>query len=98
MRVLADLFHLVEAETPAGGRSVSYERLGEVWLAPGPVRRRTMAAPPVLVATMTAETRDDGRLVAGRILRFSGADWRIVLAEPDPETPGRLRLSLERSR
>lgn len=93
MRVLADLFQPVEAETPAGGRSVSHEWLGAAWLALG--RRRRAGRGP---ETVTAETRADPRLTIGRVLRFRGGDWSIRMAEPDDERPGRVMLALERTR
>lgn len=35
MRVLAGLFQPMEAETPYGGRSVSFEAVGSAWLKCG---------------------------------------------------------------
>ena len=43
MRVLAGLFETVEAETPDGGRSVSFEPVGSAWLKCGARRRRERA-------------------------------------------------------
>jgi hypothetical protein len=98
MRVLAELLQPVESETPFGGRAVSYEPLGRAWLACGPRRRRERRegdAPGRAVEAMTAETRPDGRLGEGRVLRFGGGDWAIVAVEADG---GQARLSLERGR
>jgi hypothetical protein len=100
-RLLAELFQPVAAETPAGGRSVSYEPLGVVWLAPGTRRRRERAeagAPARILETLTATTRTDGRLAVGRLLRFGGADWAVRMVEPETPRPGRATLSLERER
>lgn len=97
MRVLAGVFEAVEAETPYGGRAVSYEALGQAWLRLGARRRREVrdAGGPRAVEVVTAETRSDGRLVEGRVLRFGGADWRVTAAE---HVGGRAILSLERMR
>ena len=97
MKVLAGLFELVEAETPYGGRSVSWEPLGSAWLKLGARWRRERAEPGGLAAieTVTAETRADARLAPGRVLRFGGADWRIVSGET---VGGRAILNLERMR
>lgn len=99
MRVLASLWTPVEAQTPYGGRVVSYEAAGSAWLACGARRRREVRdgeAGPRGIETMTAETRADPRLVEGRVLRFGGGDWAIRAV--DAPTPGRARLSLERTR
>ena len=99
MRLLAGLYERVEVETPMGGRAVSYEPLGQAWIALGARRRRAVAdagAPVRIVETASAETRADPRLVEGRVLRFGGGDWRIALVEN--AAPGRARLSLERTR
>ena len=45
MRALAGLFEGVESETPYGGRAVSWEPLGSVWLKPGPRRSREKREP-----------------------------------------------------
>lgn len=97
-RLLAGLFEPVESETPAGGRAVSFEALGTVWLALGARRRRerTEAGTARVVEAATAQARADARLSPGRVLRFGGADWRIVAVE-EPR-PGRAQLSLERTR
>ena len=81
MRVLAELFEGVESQTPYGGRAVSWNPLGSAW------RRRPSEA-------VTAETRADPRLVAGRVLRFGGSDWRIRSGET---VGGRAILNLERT-
>ena len=100
MRALAGLLQPVEAETPYGGRSVTYDSLGVVWLAAGERRRRerTEAGVTRAIETMTAETRADPRLVEGRVLRFGGRDWAIAAIDADPGAPGRVSLSLERGR
>jgi hypothetical protein len=100
MRILAGLLQPVEAETPYGGRSVTYDSLGVVWLAAGDRRRRerTDAGMVRAIETMTAETRADPRLTEGRVLRFGGADWAIVMIDTDAGSPGRVSLSLERGR
>lgn len=98
MRILAVLFQPVEAETPYGGRSVSFEAAGSAWLKCG-ARRRTERGEGDLrraVETMGAEARADARLTVGRVLRFGGADWRIVSVED--VRPGRAKLDLERVR
>lgn len=100
MRVLAQLLEPVEAETPYGGRSVTYEPLGTVWLklAGRRWRERTEAGVTSAVEVATAEVRADPRLAEGRVIRFGGADWAIGAIHGDPDRPGRATLSLERSR
>lgn len=97
MKILAELLVGTEAETAYGGRSVSYEPLGWAWLKLGPRRRRerTEAGSLQIVETVTAESRADVRLEAGRLLRFGGADWRIRSGET---VGGRAILGLERAR
>jgi hypothetical protein len=97
VRTLAGLFEAVEAQTPYGGRSVTYEPVGSAWLKLGARRRRekTEAGLTRGIETVTAETRSDARLVNGRVLRFAGTDWRIVSGET---VGGRAILSLERVR
>ena len=94
---LAELFEVLETETPYGGRSLTYEPCGFVWLKPGPVRlrRRGEAGIPETSETATAEARADARLIAGRLLKFGGADWRIAGGE---SVGGRVILNLERTR
>ncbi|MFN4295875.1 MAG: phage head-tail adapter protein [Brevundimonas sp.] len=98
MRKLAELLARVEGVTAQGGRAVSYEPLGFVWIAPGAARRgvRTGGEGVAEALTLTAECRADARLTEGRLLRWDGADWRIALV--DAATPGRARLMLERDR
>ncbi|MET3835912.1 hypothetical protein ABIB58_001253 [Brevundimonas sp. UYEF29] len=98
MRILAGLFQPVEAETPYGGRSVSFEAAGSAWLKCGARRRleRGEGDQRRAVETMGAEARADARLMIGRVLRFGGADWRIVSVED--VRPGRAKLDLERVR
>ena len=97
MKVLAELFQGVESETPYGGRAVSWEPLGWVWLKLCARRRREKNEPggARAVETVTAETRSDARLTTGRVLRFGGGDWRIVSGET---VGGRAILNLERMR
>ncbi|QYF88344.1 phage head-tail adapter protein [Brevundimonas sp. PAMC22021] len=100
MRVLAGLLEAVEAETPYGGRSVTFEALGSAWLKCGARRRRERAdgdAGPRGVETLSAETRADPRLIEARVLRLGGADWRIVGVDGE-RRPGRVTLDLERMR
>ena len=98
MRKLAELLERVEGVTAQGGRAVSYEPLGFVWIAPGPVRRgvRTGGEGVAEALSLSAECRADARLSEGRLLRWDGADWRIALV--DETGPGRARLMLERDR
>ncbi len=100
MRVLAELFEPVEAETPFGGRSVSYEALGSVWLRLDGRRQRerTEAGVTAMIETATAETRADPRLVERHVIRFGGADWVIASIDGDPDRPGRVTLNIERAR
>lgn len=100
MRILAGLFEAIESETPFGGRSVSWQARGSAWLALSGRRRRERTEVGVtrVVEAATATTRADPRLVEGRVLRFAGGDWRIVMAAADETRPGRLTLSLERTR
>ena len=95
MRLLADLFEGVETLTPYGGRAVSWEPLGPVWLKTGVRRRRlrTEAAGQREIETLTAEARADPRLAEGRTLRFGGGDWRIAGCET---VGGQAILNLER--
>lgn len=95
--LLAELLEPIEAETPYGGRSVTYETVGFVWVKPGAARRRQRAEAGTAVTDQaaTAETRPDARLTAGRLLRFGGADWRIVAGD---SVGGRTVLNLERTR
>lgn len=78
-KILAELLEPVEAETPYGGRSTTYLPLGLVWLSPGGAseRQRVVAERDLATARRTVEAREDGRLNAGRVLRFGGGDWRI---------------------
>ena len=96
--MLAGLYRAVEAQTPYGGRAVSYEAVGSAWLKCG-ARRRTERGEGDqrrAVETMTAQARADPRLAAGRVLRFGGADWAITTVEDG--RPGRAKLGLERVR
>ncbi|KPF78318.1 phage head-tail adapter protein [Brevundimonas sp. AAP58] len=100
MRVLGELFEAVEAETPYGGRAVSWEPLGAVWLKVEGRRRRERSEAEGAVAfeVATAEVRTDPRLVEGRVIRFGGADWTIRQVDVEAERPGRSELQLERTR
>jgi hypothetical protein len=95
VRTLAGLFDGVESETPYGGRAISWEPAGSAWLKLGPRRQRekSEAGRVRIVEAMTAETRADPRLIAGRVLRFGGADWRIRSGET---VGGQAILNLER--
>lgn len=97
MKALAELFEPLEAETPYGGRSVTWQPLGSVWLKLGTRRRRERSEASGLraVETVTAETRADVRLEPGRMLRFGGGDWRIRSGET---VGGQALLNLERMR
>lgn len=100
MRVLAELLEPVEAETPYGGRAVSYEALGSIWLRLDGRRRleRTEAGVTSTLETAVTESRADPRLVEGRVIRFGGADWTIAAIVGDPDRPGRATLNIERTR
>ncbi len=104
MKVVASLMRPVEAQTPYGGRVVSYEPVGSLWLALGARRRRERTEGGVTrgVETLSATTRADPRLAEGAaeglIVRFGGADWGVVGVEVDPKAAGRARLNLERAR
>ena len=97
MKVLAGLFEGVEAQTPYGGTSVSWEPVGHAWLKLGARRRREKSEAGQLraVETVTAETRADPRLTVGRVLRFGGGEWRIETGE---RVGGAAILMLERMR
>jgi len=100
MNVLGQLLEPVEAETPYGGRAVSFEPLGAVWLRFEGRRRleRTEAGLTSVVEAATAQTRADPRLTERRVIRLGGADWAIVTVTGDPDRPGRVTLILERAR
>jgi hypothetical protein len=99
-RTLAELLQPVEAETPYGGRVVSYQSLGMAWLALGARRSRERTEDGVAqdLETLEAGVRTDPRLVEGRVLRFGGGDWTIRRIDGDPDRPGRSTVSLERRR
>ncbi|WP_374274994.1 head-tail adaptor protein [Brevundimonas sp.] len=99
MRRLGELLEAVETETAQGGRAVSYEPLGVVWLALGERSRSEGATAGQIEAVerLQAVTRMEPRLVAGRVVRLDGRDWRIRLVDPDQPGPGRATLSLERT-
>ena len=100
MRLLAELLDPVEAETPYGGRVVSYEPLGSVWLKIEGRRRRERIEAGVTSAVdaAVAETRLDPRLNEGRLVRFGGSDWVIASVNGDSDRPGRVSLNIERTR
>ena len=100
MRLLAELLEPVEAETPYGGRVVSHEALGSLWLRLETRRRRerTDGGAVSAVEIASAETRTDPRLVEGRLIRFGGGDWVIAAVDGDPDRPGRVTLTIERTR
>lgn len=99
-RVLAELLQPVEAQTPYGGRVVTYDDVGIVWLSLGARRSRDRVEDDIVrsVETLEAQVRVDPRLVEGRVLRFGGGDWTIRRVDGDPDRPGRANLSLERGR
>jgi hypothetical protein len=98
VRTLAGLFRAVEAQTPYGGRSVTFEAVGSAWLKCGARRRveRGEGDQRQSVESLSAEARADERLAVGRALRFGGADWDLVSVEA--LRPGRVKLGLERMR
>ncbi|NWE54431.1 head-tail adaptor protein [Brevundimonas sp. P7753] len=100
MKVIASLVRAVEAETTYGGRVVSYEPVGSLWLSLGARRRRERTEAGVTrgVETLSATVRADPRLSEGLVVRFGGADWGVVGVEADPKAAGRVRLNLERAR
>ena len=100
MRVLAQLLKPVETETPYGGRAVSYEPLGSVWLRLDGRRQRerTEAGVTSAVEVTIAETRADARLIERRVIRFGGGDWIIAAVDGHPDRPGRVTLNIERTR
>ena len=100
MRLLGNLLQPVEAETPYGGRVVSYEPVGSLWLSLGARRRRERTEGGVTrgVETLSATVRADPRLEEGLVVRFGGADWAVVGIEADPKAAGRVRLNLEWAR
>ncbi len=99
-RTLGELFERIEAETPYGGRAVSFEPLGAVWLKVEGRRRRERSEAEGTAATevATAEARTDPKLVEGRVIRLGGADWMIAQVDGDAGRLGRSRLMLERTR
>lgn len=100
MKVVASLMRAVEAETPYGGRVVSYEPVGSLWLALGARRRRERTESGVTrgVETLSATVQSDPRLAERLVVRFGGADWSVVGIEADPRAAGRVRLNLEQAR
>lgn len=100
MRLLAGLFEAIENETPFGGRAVSWQARGSAWLKLDGRRRRerTEAGVTRVVEAAVAESRADPRLIEGRMLRFGGGDWAIVMVDTDAARSGRMKLSLERAR
>lgn len=96
-QVLAELFQPVEAQTPYGGRVVSYVALGVIWLTPGTLRQtqRTEAGVSRIVRAQVVVVRIDPRIVEGLTLRFQGADWVVTGLQSDADRPGRCEISLE---
>lgn len=92
--ILAEVLEPVEAETPYGGRAVSWTEHGQVWLRPGPERpvERMEDGRAREGRRLTVEARRDGRIEIGRVLRFRGDDWRVGAVRPEG---GRLNLELE---
>ena len=99
MRVLATVWRGAETRTAQGGVAVFYEAVGSVWLKLGARRRTTKgeAEAAVVVETLRAEARADPRLEEGLRLRFSGAEWSLVMVDTS-EAAGRVKLELERMR
>ena len=83
MKVVASLVRPVEAETPYGGRVVSYEPVGSLWLSLGARRRRERTEGGVTrgVETLSATVRADPRLADCELVRLS----RLSVAEIKPE-------------
>ena len=79
-RVLAELFAVTVADTPYGGQARTYDPLGTVWLAPGPLRARQRSGPDGQrrIEGRRAKAAPDPRLTAGRVLAFEGGHWRIA--------------------
>jgi len=99
LRVLAGVFRPVETVTAQGGRAVFYEAMGQVWLKAVVRRPRETgeAGAVVVVETLKAEVRADPRLEEGLRLRFSGADWKLVVLDQVSKAGGMV-LELERVR
>lgn len=99
MRVLATVWRGVESRTAQGGVAVFYEAVGSVWMKLGARRRTTRgeAEAAVVVETLRAEARADPRLEEGLRLRFSGAEWLLVMVDASGAV-GRVKLELERVR
>jgi hypothetical protein len=97
VRRLFELLEPMEAETPYGGRAVSYAPLGMIWLRVEGRRRRerTEAGVTSVLEVVRAEARTDPRLTHGQVVRLDGADWTIALIADDPDRPGRVTLTLE---
>src|SRR5690606_31430297 len=100
MKVVASLVRPVEAQTPYGGRVVSYEPVGSLWLSLGARRRRERTDAGVTRGggARSAAVRAGPGVEEGLVVRFGGADWGGVGVEADPKAAGRVRLSLERAR
>lgn len=99
MKVLAGVFRPVETVTAQGGRAVFHEAVGQIWLKAGARRRseKGEAGAVVVVEAMKAEARADPRLEEGLRLRFSGADWKVLVVDQALKA-GRMVLELERVR
>ena len=76
-----------------------HEAMGQVWLKAGARRRaeKGEAGAVVVVETVKAEARADPRLEEGLRLRFSGADWKVLVVDQTLKA-GRMVLELERVR
>lgn len=92
--IVAEVLEPIEAETPYGGRSISWVEHGQAWLRPGAERPVERVEDGRLREgrRLTAQARCDERLKIGRVLRFRGGDWRVREVTPDG---GRMRLELE---
>lgn len=99
LRTLAQVFAPVETETAAGGRTVDWEPVGDLWLAVKPPLRRRVDAgdgPPVEGARSLAECRFDPRIEVGMRVEIRGVGWRLTLLDRDAPRLGRMTLTLER--
>ena len=99
LRTPAELFQVVEAETPLGGRARTLEPLGRLWLAVERAHRSGSSGgeePPVDRLKILAQSRVDARVAAGICVWVDGADWRLTHVVRDAPKMGRMTLTLER--
>lgn len=98
-RTLAELFEVVEAETPFAGRTRTLELVGRLWIAVERSHRSGSSEadePPVETLKALAQARNDPRAEAGMRVEFDGAGWRLVHLVRDAPRMGRMTLTLER--